>query len=188
MLDREVLGSKEIKQQIERDREERKRKESKGRKIGGDLCRTDYSTLNRVFGWNIGIRGRKPTQSDTQGYGMEEGERDTCVGRGVLPIFCCSIFVFFSSSPHPGGEGPNAPGAQREVSRVYLDIEWKNRWKLSSLPSSPFNFIYIYMYIHGASRPVPANEFRNFPLVNEFLIFPLKSMSPGPTPTRDPRY
>lgn len=146
----------------ERERKERKRKRTK---IGGDLYRTDYSTLNRVFGWNIGIRGRKPTQSDTQ------GERGTpaWAERGsphVLLLDICFL-LSLSLSIHL------MLSAHKETSLRYR-LE-KIVSKLSSLPFQP--------YIHErCSSPfsLPANEFRNFPLVNEFLIFSLKSMSTDP--------
>lgn len=38
-----------------------------------DLYRTDYSTLNRVFGWYIGIRCRKPTQTHRATPAWAEG-------------------------------------------------------------------------------------------------------------------
>lgn len=79
-------------QSRQRERKERKRKRTK---IGGDLYRTDYSTLNRVFGWNIGIRGRKPTQSDTQ------GERGTpaWAERGSPHVLLLDICFLLSLSP-----------------------------------------------------------------------------------------
>lgn len=92
--------------------------------------------------------------------------------RGVLPTFCCSIFVFFSLSLHP----PNALGAQRDIGVHLFDIDWKKSFR--NFPLYPFNLIYIYT--RTLFLPLPANEFRNFPLVNEFLIFSLKSMSTDP--------
>lgn len=150
-----MLGSKEIKQQIERDREERKRKESKGRKIGGDLCRTDYSTLNRVFGWNIGIRGRKPTQSDTQGYGMEEGERDTCVGRGVLPSFVARYL--FSSLPLPILEGKGLM-LQAHKGKCLAYISISSGKIVGNFPLYPPHLLTLYIYIYVYTRSVASRS------------------------------
>lgn len=94
--------------------------------------------------------------------------------RGVLPTFCCSIFVFFFLSLHP--VSPNALGAQRDIGVHLFDIDWKKSFR--NFPLYPFNLIYIYT--RTLFLPLPANEFRNFPLVNEFLIFSLKSMSTDP--------
>lgn len=133
--------------ETERDREERKRRERERTKIGGDLYRTDYSTLNRVFGWNIGIRGRKPTQSDTQG---EEG--DTCVGREGFrfsPRFVAR-YLFSSLSLPPSSihlHLPNALGAQRDAYISSISTG-KNRFET-------FLFTLLTLYIHDrAAVPV----------------------------------
>lgn len=118
-----------------------------------NLYRTDYSTLNRVFGWNIGIRCRKPTQT-------HRGTPAWAEGFGP-PAFCCSIFVFSLMFPE-------AMPWQRDAIRHRLE----NVENFSLLLEAPG--IRRRACIPSLSS---ANEFRNFALVNEFLIFSLKSMS-----------
>ena len=119
-----------------------------------DLYRTDYSTLNRVFGWNIGIRCRKPTQT-------YRGTPAWAEGFGP-PAFCCSIFVFSLMFPEAMPWQRDAAIRHRleNVENFSLLLEAPRIRRRACVPSLSF-----------------ANEFRNFALVNEFLIFSLKSMS-----------
>lgn len=119
-----------------------------------DFYRTDYSTLNRVFGWNIGIRCRKPTQT-------HRGTPAWAEGFGT-PAFCCSIFVFSLMFPEAMPWQRDAAIRHRleNVENFSLLLEAPRIRRRACVPSLSF-----------------ANEFRNFALVNEFLIFSLKSMS-----------
>lgn len=139
LLDREV-NTKKIKRQTERERGEKKKTKRTDEDRRRDLYRTDYSTLNRVFGWNIGIRGRKPTQSDTQGGGGRRERRGTpawAEGFRFSPRFCCSIFVFFCLSPSTSTSLMLTAHKETRTS-----LRYRLEKIVGNFPLYPFNLIY----------------------------------------------